>query len=67
MNGSAEKILKYLVEVLESNLSELNGLEEDEFILGEKYGYIECLEIIQEWEKAKDAGLDYNVEKRFPI
>lgn len=67
MDRSAEGILKYLIELLEYYLGELNGLEEDRFFLGEKYAYVECLEIIQEWENAKFLGLDYDVEKRFPI
>ena len=63
---SAEAILEYLIGLLEYYLEELNETEE-EFFLGEKYAYVECLEIIQEWEKAKALGLNYDIEKRFPI
>ena len=66
MNKTAEEILKYLIELLEYYLWEINDLDGD-FFIGEKYAYIECLEIIQKWEKASEAGLDYNIEKRFPV
>ena len=67
MDRSAETVLNYMKEVIESNLDELNGHEEDEFCYGGKTAYVECLEIIQEWEGAKRVGLDYNVEERYPL
>lgn len=67
MYKSAEKILEYLIRLLELYLEELNGDEASEFSLGEKIAFAECLEIIQNWEKAGTYGLDYDVEERFPI
>lgn len=67
MDKSAEWILQYLIELLEYYLEELNGMKKDGFFLGEKYAYVECLEIIREWEHAKRLGLDYDIEKRFPL
>lgn len=66
MDRTAEGILEYLIGLLEYYLKELNSIEGD-FFVGEKYAYVECLEIIQEWEMANKLGLDYNIEERFPI
>ena len=66
MDRTAEGILEYLIELLEYYLKELNGMEGD-FFTGEKYAYVECLEIMQEWEKANKFGLDYMIEERFPL
>ena len=67
MDRSAEEILKYLIELLEHHLSELNGAENSGFALGEKYAYVECLEAVQYWERAAEFGLGYDVEERFPL
>lgn len=67
MDRSAEGILKYLIASLEYNLQELNECGDAPFPLGAKYAYVECLEIIQHWEEASSLGLDYDIEKRFPI
>lgn len=67
MDRSAERILEYLIVSLEINLQELNGCEGASFSLGAKYAYVECLEMIQNWEKASSLGLDYDIEKRFPL
>ena len=66
MDKSADMILNYLIELLEGYLIEINDLEGD-FSIGEKYAYVECLEIIQKWEKAGEAGLNYDIEERFPV
>ena len=67
MDRTAEGVLKALIESIEYTLEELNGTESDPFCLGQRYAYVECLEIIQQWEKAASAGLDYVVEDRFPL
>lgn len=67
MGRTAEEVLEYMKELLETYLGELNGLEKNEFAYGEKTAYVECLEMIQIWEHARAMGLDYEVEKRFPI
>lgn len=56
-----------MLAVLEVNLRELSGLEKNAFAFGEKTAYVECLEMIQSWEYAHGAGLNYDIEKRFPI
>lgn len=67
MRGSAEEVLSCLIELLEASLEELGGLEANPFFLGEKYAYVECLEMVQTWNEAKTRGLDYNIERRFPL
>jgi len=65
-NLTAEKVLAYLIETIETNLAELLGAEfKNEFVVGEWYAYIECLEVIFYWKKAKKFGLDYNPELRY--
>ena len=65
MEKSAEEVLKYLIGYLELCLDELYEAEENDFVYGEKTAYVECLEIIQTWSKAKSSGLDYDIEKKY--
>lgn len=67
MTISAEEVLTYIKELFESYLEELNGTEKREFSYGEKTAYVECLEIVQKWERASEIGLNYDIEKRFPL
>lgn len=67
MGETAEKILHYLKNLLEEYLRELSGIRGCGFLYGEKIAYTECLEIIQQWNDAKCEGLNYDVEKRYPI
>lgn len=63
-------LLKYMIELLTSYLEELSDIQdlpEQEFSYGEKTAYTECLEILSLWEDAKENGLNYEVEKRFPL
>ncbi len=67
-NLTAEQVLEYLIDTIETNLTELLGAKpKDEYIVGEWYAYIECLEVLFYWKKAKKFGLDYNPEARFNI
>ena len=67
-NLTAEQVLAYLIETLETNLNDLRGADfKNEYIVGEWYAYIECLEVLFYWKKAKKFGLDYNPEMRFNI
>lgn len=67
-NLSAEQVLANLIETLETNLADLLGTEfKNEFVVGEWYAYIECLEAIFCWKKAKEFGLDYNPESKYKI
>lgn len=64
---NAEEILKYIISTFTDYLKELSEKETDEFGYGEKTAYVECLEIIQRWEKAKENGLDFEIEKFFSL
>ncbi len=65
---TAEKVLALLIETIETNLNEILELDfKNEFIVGEWYGYVECLEVLSYWKRAKMHGLDYDPEKRFSI
>ncbi len=67
---TAETLIVYMIELLTSYLIELSVSEEADdksFIYGEKLAYVECLELLQHWEYANVYGLDYDVEKRFPL
>ena len=64
---TAEEVLETLIDVIETGCDELNAPRIKYFGLGVKSAYVECLEYIQEWEKAKEYGLDYEIEDRYPI
>ncbi len=67
-NLTAEQVLEFLTETIETDLAELLDAEsKNEFIVGEWYAYIECLEIIIHWQKAKKCGLNYDPELRYKI
>ena len=60
----------YLIDLLTDNLDELNfatGEDADQFAYGEKTAYAECLEVIQLWSESEKNGLDYSIEKKYPI
>ncbi len=67
--GKASKILIYLAKKIEDYLNQLNAknIGIDDFSYGEKTALVECLEIIQLWDEAKQAGLDYVIEDRYPL
>ena len=67
---SSDEILKTLILFLKQNLKELSKYKDklgEQFQYGEKTAYAECLEVIQDWEKAKSNRLDFEIEKRFPL
>lgn len=64
---SAEALLKNMIEKMEAALCQTEEQSSDQFVLGKRYAYVECLDIIQRWEKARQCGLDYDIEKRYNI
>lgn len=67
-NLDAEQVLEYLIETLETDLTELLDVEhKNDFIVGEWHAYVECLEVIFFWKKAKRFGLNYNPELKYKI
>ena len=64
------KVMLYLIDLLTDNLDELNfatGEDADQFAYGEKTAYAECLEVIQLWSESEKNGLDYAIEKKYPL
>ena len=67
---TSEETLAYLLELLLFYLEELKKAKEtdvNKFFYGEKTAYIECLEIIQFWDKAKGYGLNFDIENKYPL
>ena len=49
-------------------LQEINSDDENQFAYGEKTAYAECLAWLQTvWEDAKKNGLDFDIEKVYPL
>lgn len=66
----AAEVLEYMATTLLDYLEELKDVQSDDknnFCYGERIAYTECLEIIQYWEKANQIGLDFDIEKRYPL
>ena len=66
----AEEILAYLANLLLMYLDELKDAKqsgENSFRYGEQTAYTECLEIIQAWEGATKIGLNFDIEKKYPL
>ena len=66
----AEDVLKYMTDLLLYYLEQLANIDSnssEQFFYGEKTAYTECLEVVQYWEKAKEYGLDFNIEKKYPL
>ena len=68
MRRKADDILAYMISLLTLSLDELQSCDKhNEFAYGEKTAYVECLEVIQDWNRAKEFGLNYDIEKRYPL
>jgi len=67
-NLTAEQALKLLIEIIETDLDELRSAEDkNEFIVGEWYAYIECLELVAHFKKAQEFGLNYDPEVKYKL
>lgn len=64
---SATQVLKDMIMLLTEYLTELSNSDSTEFVYGEQTAYVECLEFLSHWEHAEENGLDFDVEKRFPL
>ena len=69
-NFSANEVLLFMAKLLSGYLEELREVKDcrsQQFAYGEKTAYTECLELIQLWEDAGKNGLDYDIEKQYPL
>lgn len=65
---TSDEIVIRMMNVILNNLDELKGVQnipEEAFQYGEKTAYIECFELMQEWEKAGNFGVGFDVEFYF--
>lgn len=71
MKKTAEQVLKHIIGLFIEYLEELqracDEMPENDFVFGEKTAYVECLELIQDWESADEFGLDFDLEERFTL
>ena len=69
MKRSAKEVLEYMASILVFYLEELSAAKDpdDPFLYGEKTAYTECLEWVQVWDEAEKYGLNFDIEKRYPL
>lgn len=70
VNKNSDEILTTLIFFLKQNLKELSKYKDktgEQFQYGEKIAYTECLEVIQDWDKAKLNNLNFDIEKKYPL
>ncbi len=60
-------VLITIIKLFSYYLDELNDTPKNDFILGEMTAFVECLEIIKEWEHAKNYGLNFVIDKKYKI
>jgi len=63
---NSEQVLEYMIDLLLDYVDELLEGKGD-FCYGERTAYTECLEIMQHWDKAKFKGLNFGIEKKYPL
>ncbi len=66
----ADHVLDILIHVLIQRIDELKDykdVEGQKFQYGERLAYTECLECVQLWEKAKEHGLNFEIEDIYPL
>ena len=64
---TSEKTIMYIINLFLNYLDELSTLPRNDFIHGEMTAYIETLEIIQNWDKAKSHNLNFDIENKYKI
>lgn len=67
---NAEEILAAVIPLLLTYVEELFAYKDragEQFQYGERVAYTECLEWLQCWEKANEHGLNFEIERRFPL
>lgn len=67
---SAENVLELLIHLLTDHIDDLKdygNVEGELYQYGERVAYTECLECIQQWEKAAEYGIDFDIEEKYPL
>jgi hypothetical protein len=67
---NSEEVLEMMIQILLVYIEELfdyKDVEGQQFQYGERLAYTECLGWIQSWKYAKINGLDFDIEKRYPL
>ena len=66
-----KQTIEMLIRIIHTDLQELFEVKEisenRDFLLGQIYAYVECLEILQLCPAFRRLGIDYDVEKRYPL
>lgn len=61
-------VLRALVEHILSSLDELTDATlGGDFILGQKYAYVECLELLQRLASPSELHIDFVIEDKYPL
>ena len=61
-------VLRTLVEHILSSLDELtDAARGGGFILGQKYAYVECLELLQSLVVPSELHIDFVIEEKYPL
>lgn len=59
--------LKNLLLYYLDELKHVSNHKNAQFAYGEKTAYTECLEVLKLWEESAQHGLDFDIEKRYPL
>ena len=67
--SNKRKTIRHLIQTIHLALREIYHSQPtpSDFALGQIYAYLECLEILQGCPDFRKLGLDYDIEKRFPL
>lgn len=61
-------VLRALAEHILSSLDELTDVPlGGDFILGQKYAYVECLELLQYLADPSELHIDFAIEDKYPL
>lgn len=67
-----DSTIEQLIETIQIGLEENYEAKQEqdknsEFLRGQIYAYVECLEILQQCRSIRERKLNYDIEKRFPL
>lgn len=67
--SNKRKTIRHLIQTIHLALREIYQSHPllSDFAIGQIYAYLECLEILQYCPDFRNLGLDYDIEKKFPL